>query len=124
MSRLLDPRRTSLQLAELEREGGISPRVSPMTSKSGSTTATGRSPRILNTGPLLPDSQSITSLLNRAGFTLSTVDVDEVEICYPSIFELIEDLKWMGESNAVVNRLVHSRGGVQTATTAGWVAAG
>ncbi len=50
------------------------------------------------------DSQSITSLLNRAGFTLSTVDVDEVEICYPSIFELIEDLKWMGESNAVINR--------------------
>ncbi|KAK4049618.1 hypothetical protein OIO90_005377 [Microbotryomycetes sp. JL221] len=73
--------RTSLQLAELEREGGISPRVSPMT-----------------------NSQSITSLLNRAGFALSTVDVDEIQITYPSMFELVEDLKWMGESNAVVNR--------------------
>ena len=52
------------------------------------------------------DSQSITSLLNRAGFALSTVDVDEIEISYPSIFELVEDLKWMGEGNAVVNRCV------------------
>ncbi|GAA5914066.1 hypothetical protein JCM6882_001838 [Rhodosporidiobolus microsporus] len=73
--------RTALQLAELEREGGISPRISPMT-----------------------DSQSLTSLLNRAGFSLSTVDLDEVQIAYPSIYELIDDLKWMGEGNAVVNR--------------------
>ncbi|ORY90275.1 S-adenosyl-L-methionine-dependent methyltransferase [Leucosporidium creatinivorum] len=73
--------RTALQLAEVEREGGISPRVSPMT-----------------------NSQSVTSLLNRAGFNLSTVDVDEIQITYPSMFELIEDLKWMGEGNAVVNR--------------------
>ncbi|POY73965.1 hypothetical protein BMF94_2973 [Rhodotorula taiwanensis] len=73
--------RTALQLAENEREGGISPRVSPMT-----------------------DSQSVTSLLNRAGFALSTVDVDEIQIAYPSIYELIDDLKWMGEGNAVVNR--------------------
>lgn len=51
-----------------------------------------------------PDSQSVTSLLNRAGFSLSTVDVDEIQIAYPSIFELIDDLKWMGEGNAVVNR--------------------
>lgn len=46
----------------------------------------------------------MTSLLNRTGFTLSTVDVDEVRITYPSMFELIEDLKWMGEGNAVINR--------------------
>jgi NADH dehydrogenase [ubiquinone] 1 alpha subcomplex assembly factor 5 len=50
------------------------------------------------------DSQSVTSLLNRAGFALSTVDVDEIEITYPSMFELIEDLRWMGEGNAVANR--------------------
>ncbi|GAA5857580.1 hypothetical protein JCM9279_005566, partial [Rhodotorula babjevae] len=49
-------------------------------------------------------SQSVTSLLNRAGFALSTVDVDEVQIAYPSIHELVDDLKWMGEGNAVVNR--------------------
>jgi len=76
--------RTSLQLAELEREGGISPRVSPMT-----------------------DSQSMSSLLNRAGFALPTVDVDEVKINYPSIFELVEDLRAMGESNAVLQRRPH-----------------
>ncbi|KAM0756170.1 S-adenosyl-L-methionine-dependent methyltransferase [Meredithblackwellia eburnea MCA 4105] len=73
--------RTSLQLAEIEVEGGFSPRISPMT-----------------------NSQSVTSLLNRAGFALSTVDVDEVQIRYPSIYELVEDLRWMGETNAVINR--------------------
>lgn len=60
----------------------------------------------LETDPPLTraDSQSVTSLLNRAGFALSTVDVDEIQIAYPSIYELIDDLKWMGEGNAVVNR--------------------
>ncbi|KAK4704205.1 NADH dehydrogenase [ubiquinone] 1 alpha subcomplex assembly factor 5, partial [Phenoliferia sp. Uapishka_3] len=76
--------RTALQLAEVEREGGFSPRISPMT-----------------------NSQSVTSLLNRAGFSLSTVDVDEIQIRYPSIYELVDDLKWMGESNAVITRRTH-----------------
>lgn len=98
-------RRTSLQLAELEREGGISPRVSPMTSAFFLAHKHG----IRLTESPAPDSQSITSLLNRAGFALSTVDVDEIEISYPSIFELVEDLKWMGEGNAVVNRCVICR---------------
>jgi NADH dehydrogenase [ubiquinone] 1 alpha subcomplex assembly factor 5 len=94
------PRRTALQLAEVEREGGISPRVSPMTSTLPP------SPSCCTHADLhsFTDSQSITSLLNRAGFSLSTVDVDEIQITYPSMFELIEDLKWMGEGNAVVNR--------------------
>lgn len=73
--------RTSLQLAEQEREGGISPRVSPMT-----------------------DTRDCASLLNRAGFAIPTVDVDEVAVSYPSIYELIHDLRDMGESNAVINR--------------------
>ncbi|PWN43197.1 S-adenosyl-L-methionine-dependent methyltransferase [Ceraceosorus guamensis] len=73
--------RTSLQLAEQEREGGISPRVSPMT-----------------------DTRDMSTLLTRAGFAIPTVDLDEVEIQYPSIFELIHDLRDMGESNAVINR--------------------
>lgn len=34
------------------------------------------------------------------------MDVDEIEITYPSIFELVEDLKWMGEGNAVMTRFV------------------
>ncbi|KAG0301186.1 hypothetical protein BGZ98_008556 [Dissophora globulifera] len=73
--------RTSLQLAELDREGGISPRISPMA-----------------------DSRDLGSLLSRAGFTLTTVDVDELTVNYPSAIELMEDLRAMGESNAVINR--------------------
>ncbi|KAJ9476123.1 hypothetical protein PHBOTO_006210 [Pseudozyma hubeiensis] len=73
--------RTSLQLAEQEREGGISPRVSPMA-----------------------DTRDMASLLSRAGFTIPTVDVDEVSVGYPSMYELMHDLRDMGESNAVINR--------------------
>ncbi|CAG8456144.1 5750_t:CDS:10 [Acaulospora morrowiae] len=73
--------RTSLQLAETEREGGISPRVSPMT-----------------------DVRDVGSLLSRAGFTLTTVDIDDLIVNYPTMFELIQDLRSMGESNAVITR--------------------
>ncbi|KAG8986418.1 hypothetical protein FRB90_004010, partial [Tulasnella sp. 427] len=73
--------RTSLQLAETEREGGISPRVSPMTQTS-----------------------DVSNLMARAGFNLLTVDTDEVKVAYPSMWELLEDLRDMGESNAVVKR--------------------
>ncbi|CAG8474286.1 14115_t:CDS:10 [Cetraspora pellucida] len=73
--------RTSLQLAELEREQGVSPRVSPMI-----------------------DIRDVGSLLARAGFTLTTIDVDDIIVNYPTMFELIKDLKAMGESNAVLAR--------------------
>ncbi len=52
----------------------------------------------------LQDSRDMSNLLGRAGFTLLTVDVDEVKVNYPSMWELVEDLKDMGESNAVVGR--------------------
>jgi len=73
--------RTALQLAETDREGGISPHVSPMT-----------------------DTKDISNLLGRAGFTLLTVDTDDVRVGYPSMWELIEDLQDMGEGNAIVGR--------------------
>jgi len=73
--------RTSLQLAELEREGGISPHVSPMA-----------------------DSRDMSNLMSRAGFTLLTVDVDEVSIGYPTMWELLDDLRDMGENNAIIGR--------------------
>lgn len=72
---------TSMMLAEQEREGGLSVHVSPMT-----------------------DTKDVSSLLTRAGFTLQTVDIDELTVNYPSMFELVQDLRDMGESNAVVNR--------------------
>jgi len=73
--------RTALQLAEVDREGGISPHISPMT-----------------------DTRDVSNLLGRAGFTLLTVDIDEVKVAYPSIWELMDDLRDMGESNAVIGR--------------------
>ncbi|KAJ8517965.1 hypothetical protein ONZ45_g4903 [Pleurotus djamor] len=76
--------RTSLQLAQVEREGGISPHVSPMT-----------------------DTRDMTNLLGRAGFTLLTVDTDEVKVGYPSMWELLEDLQDMGERNAILGRRSH-----------------
>ena len=44
--------------------------------------------------------------MSRAGFTLLTVDIDEVKVTYPSMWELVEDLRDMGESNAVIGRSV------------------
>ncbi|ELU10615.1 hypothetical protein CAPTEDRAFT_182968 [Capitella teleta] len=68
--------RSSLQLAETEREGGFAPHVSPFTSV-----------------------QDLGNLLNRAGFTLLTIDVDEIIVRYPTIMELMKDLQGMGESS-------------------------
>lgn len=73
--------RTSLQLSDLERWGGVTTRTSP-----------------------LADVRDIGGLLQSAGFKLLTVDVDDIVVDYPSIFELMEDLQAMGESNAVMGR--------------------
>lgn len=73
--------RCSLQLAETEREGGFSPHVSPYTSVT-----------------------DLGNLLGRAGFTMLTVDIDEVQINYPGIMEVMTDLQGMGESNCSWNR--------------------
>ena len=48
----------------------------------------------------------MSNLMGRAGFTLLTVDVDEVKVTYPSMWELMDDLRDMGESNAVLGRSV------------------
>lgn len=82
----MGPIRTALQLAEQEREGGISPHVSPMA-----------------------DPRDASSLLQRAGFTLLTVDIEDFVYGYPSMFELMEDLRDMGESNAILGRSAHHR---------------
>jgi hypothetical protein len=57
----------------------------------------------------LKDTRDVSNLLGRAGLTLLTVDVDEVKVAYPSMFELVEDLRDMGESNAIVGRCVLPR---------------
>lgn len=68
--------RSSLQLAELERLSGFSSHVAPKT-----------------TG------QDISRLLQMSGFQLITVDMSQIKIRYPSIFELMFDLQGMGENN-------------------------
>ncbi|MCJ1372560.1 hypothetical protein MMC20_003785 [Loxospora ochrophaea] len=73
--------RSSLQLAELERRGGVSPHVSP-----------------------LADVRDVGGLLTRAGFKLLTVDVDDIVVDYPDTFALMQDLQAMGEGNAVLGR--------------------
>ncbi|XP_059163683.1 arginine-hydroxylase NDUFAF5, mitochondrial-like [Physella acuta] len=73
--------RVSLQLAEIEREGGFAPHISPFTTAN-----------------------DLGSLLTRTGFTLLTIDMDEMTITYPSIFELMYDLKGMGENNCTWRR--------------------
>eukprot|EP00053_Salpingoeca_punica_P009599 m.86280 g.86280 ORF g.86280 m.86280 type:complete len:333 (-) comp15078_c0_seq1:137-1135(-) len=73
--------RCSLQLAEMERHGGFAPHVSPFAGM-----------------------RDAGSLLQRAGFTLLTVDMDEITINFPSMFELLDDLQGMGESSAAINR--------------------
>ncbi|XP_029010209.1 arginine-hydroxylase NDUFAF5, mitochondrial [Betta splendens] len=73
--------RCSLQLAETEREGGFSPRVSPYTAVT-----------------------DLGNLLGQAGFNMLTVDVDDVQVHYPGITELMTDLQGMGESNCAWNR--------------------
>lgn len=46
----------------------------------------------------------MSNLMGRAGFNLLTIDVDEVKVSYPSMWELMDDLRDMGESNAVIGR--------------------
>ncbi|KAI9830273.1 MAG: hypothetical protein M1838_005817 [Thelocarpon superellum] len=79
--------RTSLQLAELDRRGGVSTRVSP-----------------------LADVRDVGGLLQKAGFKMLTVDVDDIIVDFPTSFALMADLQAMGESNAVLGR---EMGGIQ-----------
>lgn len=73
--------RTSLQLADLERRGGVSQHVSPMA-----------------------DVRDVGGLLSQAGFKLLTIDVDDMVVEYPDTFALMMDLQAMGESNAIMKR--------------------
>lgn len=75
--------RTSLQLADMERRGGVSTHVSP-----------------------LADVRDMGGLLQKAGFKMLTVDVDDIIVDYPNTLALMEDLQAMGESNAVLGREV------------------
>lgn len=73
--------RIACTVAQMEREGGISPRISPLA-------------QVRDAG----------NLLTRAGLTLPSVDVDQYVVRYKSALELIEHLRAMGETNALLQR--------------------
>jgi SAM-dependent methyltransferase len=73
--------RQSLLQAEDELRGGAGPRVSPFV-----------------------DVVDAAHLLQRAGFALPVGDIDKVEVRYKSMFDLLRDLRAMGETNALVGR--------------------
>ncbi|KAJ0257640.1 putative methyltransferase [Hirschfeldia incana] len=73
--------RIACTLAHMEREGGISPRLSPLA-------------QVRDAG----------NLLTRAGFSLPGVDVDEYVVKYKSALDLIDHLRAMGETNALLQR--------------------
>jgi SAM-dependent methyltransferase len=73
--------RACLQDAELEMDGGVSPRISPFV-----------------------DLRDAGALLQRGGFALPVVDVEAITVTYRSPLALLADLRGMGETNAVVAR--------------------
>ena len=77
----LNELRIALTEAEIAEEGGLSPRVSPFA-----------------------DLRDAGNLLQRAGFALPVADADTITVSYGDPFNLMKDLRGMGETNAVVER--------------------
>lgn len=67
--------------AETEIEGGVSPRVHPFT-----------------------DVRDAGSLLQRAGFALPVADSDRLTVTYPNAIALMNEIRAMGTSNALIAR--------------------
>ena len=74
--------RQSFAAAEAECEGGVSPRVAPSA-----------------------DLRDIGHLLQRAGLALPVTDVDPVVVRYDNAFALMHDLRGMGATNILLERL-------------------
>jgi NADH dehydrogenase [ubiquinone] 1 alpha subcomplex assembly factor 5 len=73
--------RTALFEAELEEEGGVSPRVSPSIELGDAA-----------------------ALLTRAGYALPVADSETITVTYPDLLALMRDLRGMGETNALAAR--------------------
>ena len=73
--------REALLSAEAEIAGGASPRIAPFM-----------------------DLREAGALLQRAGFALPVIDSDRLTVRYPSMFELMADLRAMGMSNMLAAR--------------------
>jgi SAM-dependent methyltransferase len=73
--------RQAFAAAEVETEGGVSPRVAPFA-----------------------DVRSLGALLQRAGLALPVADVDRIVVRYASPYALMEDLRRMGATNPMIER--------------------
>lgn len=73
--------RAALSAAEIEVEGGISPRVSPFV-----------------------DIRDAGALMQRAGFALPVLDAETISVSYEHPLKLLKDLRGMGETSAVNER--------------------
>jgi SAM-dependent methyltransferase len=73
--------RQSLGEAEVECEGGLSPRISPFA-----------------------DLRDMGGLLQRSGFALPVADTDRVTVRYDNALKLMAELRGMGETNALIER--------------------
>ncbi|MBX2855664.1 MAG: class I SAM-dependent methyltransferase [Rhodobacteraceae bacterium] len=73
--------RTALSEAEIEIEGGLSPRVAPMA-----------------------DVRALGGLLQRAGYAMPVADADRLEVWHPTPLHLMRELRAMGESNCLTDR--------------------
>ena len=76
--------RSSLAAAEAARTGGISPRVSPFM-----------------------DVRDAGALLQRAGFALPVADSELLDVSYPNLFALMDDIRGCGQSNMLQQKLQH-----------------
>jgi SAM-dependent methyltransferase len=74
--------RAALAQAESEITGGVSPRIAPFA-----------------------DVRDMGALLQRAGFALPVTDVEAITVRYPHLFALLADLRAMGATNTLVERL-------------------
>ena len=66
---------------EMELADGISPRVAPFA-----------------------DMPQIGALIQRAGFNLPVIDSEKITVTYENAFKLMQDLRLMGEGNALLQR--------------------
>lgn len=73
--------REALALAEVELRDGLSPRVSPFA-----------------------DLRDAGALMQRAGFALPVIDSDTITVTYGNPLTLMQELRKMGEGNAVTER--------------------
>lgn len=77
----LNELRTAMAEAEVALTGGLSPRILPMA-----------------------DLRDLGGLLQRAGFALPVADSHKITVRYETLHAMLQDIRGMGEANALVDR--------------------